>query len=313
MKNLRRSTAFCLLATLLVTLLGSTAGVGEAVRVENATEASRCAEDDNVYVKFIGARITHFTVEARHPTYIAAVVKDSTAPDFTACDQSHDPSYSFTPLDLTLFEDADYKLIGRRFSRFWRPGGVGFRVFDQVWKDLHLVQLIRKLPDRNVEILVVYPLDGYWRMKPLPPAGVADTAYGSSFLVGPIQEQGRPYVALSSIEFVPSSLSFRLSFKTGEGVLRIAEASSDRTRVDVSLPPSTSPIVFAALRSMFVSRDLSDTAEATLDLGAGPSRHFSILDFPAMDVTAVTFGRSVPSRHNTSAPDLSFGDFARRQ
>ncbi len=305
------------LAGILLAITVSTAHAGETVRVENATQASRCAENDNVYARFVGAGITHFSVEARHPAYIATVTRDSTAPDFTACDQSHDPSFSFAPLDATLYEDADYKLVGHRFSRFWRPESVDVRVGDAVTHGLHLVQLIRRLAGREIEILVVYPSDGYWRIKPLPPPGLADTAYGSSFLVGPIREDGRPYVALSSITFDRPALSFRLVFKDGPGKdgvgeLRVAEASARRTRVEISLPPSPDTIAFAALRSMYVSRDMADTAEAILAPATGQPGDFPILDFPAMDVAAATFDRPTPSRHNTSAPDLSFGDFARR-
>jgi len=297
------------LAALLLALLAAAAAqAGEAVRVENDSKPTACAENDNVDARFVGAEITHFAIEARHPAYLASVREDSTAADFSACDQSHDPSYSFEPLDAVLYEDAEYKLVGHRYSRFWRPESVDFRVGDGVTHGLHLVQLIRKVNGRNIEILVVYPSDGYWRIKPLPPAGVADTAYGSSFLVGPIQEDGRPFVALKSIAFERESLSFRLAFKAGAGELRVAEASPERTRVEVSLPPGAGG--FAALRSMFVSEAMADTAEARLDGGTGAVR-FPVLGFPTTDATAAMFARAKPSRHNTSAPDLWFGDFGR--
>ena len=284
------------------------AQAGEAVRVENHTKPTSCAENDNVDARFVGVGIAHLAIEARHPTYLAAVKEDRTAADFTACDQSLDPSYAFAPMDAVLFEDADYKLVGHRYSRFWRPEVVDFRVGDRVTHGLHLVQLIRKTPARDIEVLVVYPADGYWRIKPLPPAGVADTAYGSSFLVGPIAEDGRPFVALKSIAFERESLTFRLAFKTGAGALRVAEASPERTRVEVSLPPEAG--AFAALRSMFVSEAMADTAEARLET-ATAERVFPVVSFPTTDATAAMFARSRPSRHNTSAPDLWFGDFGR--
>lgn len=294
--------------TLLSLLFTSTTQAGELVRVENHSRASSCAEDDNVDARFIGAGITRFAIEARHPSYISAVKEDSTAPDFSTCNQSNDPVYSFEPLDVTLYEDADYRLVGHRFSRFWRPEAVDFHVGATMVRGLHLVQLVQKRPERDIEILVVYPSDGYWRIKPLPPPGLSDTAYGSSFLVGPIQEDGRPYVALSSIEFVRSSLSFRLSFRNGSGELHVAEASPRRMRVEISLPRSASPIAFAGLRSMFVSPEMADTAEAVPE----PGHELPVLAFPTADVATATFARSAPSRHNTTAPDISFGDFARQ-
>ena len=35
--------------------------------------------------------------------------------------------------------------------------------------------------------MVFYPPDGYWRIRPLPFADMRWTAYGSSFLVGPVE------------------------------------------------------------------------------------------------------------------------------
>jgi hypothetical protein len=303
---------------LALALLVPRAVAGDLVHVVDATQASRCAENDNVYVKFIAAGIAHFTIEARHPSYLATVAQDSTAPDFTACDQSHDPTYAFEPLTVTLFEDSRYKLVGHRFSNFWRPETVDFKIGHRVVTGLHLVQLIRKLDGRQVEILVVYPSDGYWRLKPLPPAGVEDTAYGASFLVGSIREDGRPYVPLSAIEFIRSPLSFRLTFKpaaafpSNTGTLRLQEASRRRARLRITLPRARHSALFAALRSMFVSPDMADTAEAVLNFGAGPAPPAPILAFPPADIAAALFERATPSRHNTSAPDLAFEDFTRR-
>lgn len=167
--------------------------------MENASQATQCAEEDNVYVKLVGAGIRRFTIEARHPAYAASIETDSTAPDFAHCNQSHDPSYPFAPKDLTLDEDADYALVGHSFAHFWRPESVDFRVGGTVTRRLHLVQLFRKAGGRRTEILVLHPADGYWRAKPLPPPGIEDTAYGSSFLFGPIEEEGRPFVRLSHV------------------------------------------------------------------------------------------------------------------
>jgi hypothetical protein len=278
---------------------------GLPVHIENASQPTRCAENDNVYVKFSGAGISHFTIEARHPAYGTAIVHDETAPDFTACDQSHDPSFSFTPLDVVLFEDAGYRLVGHRYATFWRPGSVDFRVGGTVTHGLHLVQLIRKIGGRPIEILVLYPSDGYWRLKPLPPPGVADTAYGSSFLVGPIREQGRPYVPISSVAFVRADLSFHLEFEAGQGIVRVSESSPKRTAVSVDLPRSAGSSPWAALRSMFTGPEMADVAEATVGSKTTP-----ILELGAVDAKAVVFGRSLPSRHNTSAPDLAFGGFS---
>jgi hypothetical protein len=38
------------------------AQAGESVRIENASHPTRCAEEDNVYVKFFGAGIRRLTI-----------------------------------------------------------------------------------------------------------------------------------------------------------------------------------------------------------------------------------------------------------
>ncbi len=297
-------------AAALLLLIGPTASAGVPVEIDNVSQSTGCAENDNIYVKFAGAGIRRFVVEARHPAYLTPGLADETAADFTSCDESHDPSYAFDPLDVTLYEDGDYRLVGHRFARFWRPESVDLRVGQTVTHGLHLVQLIRKLNGHAIEVLVVYPSDGYCWIKPLPPAGRPDTGYGSSFLAGPIQEEERPYVPLHSIAFDRSALTFHLSFRGGgEGALRVAEASSRRTRVEITLPPSGA-VPFAALRSMFVSPEKSDTAEVRLDADSGSPAALPILDLRRAEIVSVIFSRSLPSHHNTSAPDLEFHDFA---
>jgi hypothetical protein len=285
-------------------LLARPAHAGEAVRIENASHPTRCAEEDNVYVKFEGAGIRHFAIEARPPAY--TVTRDVDAPDFANCDQSHDPSYPSVPKDVLLWQDAGWMLVGHTYAGFWRPEDVAFRVGDTVTRGLHLVQLIRKIGGRRIEILVLYPADGYWRAKPLPADDKPDTDYGSSFLIGPIEEQGRPYVQLSSVTFDPRRLEFDLAFKNGSGLLRVVSATSTVTRLDIEMPAAKDGAPFAALRSMYVTDDMADTAE--IKIGDHTSPILAPLDIQAADAL---FSRSHPSRHNTSAPDLRFFDFRR--
>ena len=64
---------------------------------------------------------------------------------------------------------------------------------------------------------------------------------------------------------------------------------------------------FAALRSMFVTTAQSDVAVASWPAVPNGS---PILDFTAARTPTIRFGRQQPSRHNLSAPDLVFEDFA---
>ena len=297
-------------------ILGATAtSAAETVPVDfiNASTPTRCAEEDNVYVKLQAPGIRAFRIAAEHPPYIASVTQDSTAPDFTNCDMSGDPRFVFTPRTVILHEDAHIRLVGHTYATFWRGERVDFRVGDRNEPGLHLVQLLRRGPLRDIEILVVYPSDGYWRPKPLPPPQLPDSAYGSSFLIGPIEHSTRPYVAIRSIAFEPASLTFRLVFANGSrGVLTVSEAASERTELAVSLdPPVPSGQAFAALRSMFVTPAQADVSRASWEAGGSGSNAGSapIMDWRTVRAPAARFGRVEPSLHNLSAPDILFRAF----
>jgi hypothetical protein len=314
-------TAHWLTALAVCAILNATAAsvVAETVAVDfiNASTPTRCAEEDNVYVKLQAPGIRAFRIAAEHPPYIASVTQDSTAPDFTDCDMSGDPRFVFTPRTVTLHEDAHIRLVGHTYPTFWRGERVDFQVGDRHEPGLHLVQLLRRGPLRDIEILVVYPSDGYWRPKPLPPPQLPDSAYGSSFLIGPIEHSTRPYVAIRSIAFEPASLTFRLAFANGStGVLAVSEATPERTELAVSLDPPV-PIgqPFAALRSMYVEQTQADVSLASWeangsDAGAGAGAGAApIMNFRAARAPAARFGRVEPSRHNLSAPDIRFRAF----
>lgn len=285
--------------------------VAEPVAVDfvNASRATHCAEEDNVYVKVLAADVASFRVSAEHPPYITAVRNDSTAPDFTACDMSGDPSFPSEPRKVILYQDARIRLVGHRFAAFWRPDVVDFRVGKKNERGLHLVQLIKRGPRGDIEILVVYPADGYWRVKPLPPGSLRDTAYGSSFLFGPIEEASRPFVAIRSITFEPATMTFRLAFRNDtSGVLKVADATPVRTRLLLYLdPPVAGTRPFAALRSMFVTPDQADVAIAAWP---GEATAAPILEFSKFSAPWARFGRIERSHHNLSAPDLLFDAFA---
>jgi hypothetical protein len=284
----------------------------------NASQPTRCAEEDNVYVKVAGTGIAGFRIVAEHPPYIASVAKDSTDPDFTNCDMSNDPVFKFEPRTVILYEDARTRLVGHAFPTFWRPESVDFRVGDRVERGLHLVQLVRlavpgpEPKPRDVEILVLYPSDGYWRPKPLPPSTLPDSAYGSSFLFGPVEHDGRPYVALREVTFDPVRENFDLVFRDGSrGRLGVSEVSRKQLVLSLSLDRPLAPgRPFAALRSMFVTTDQADVSLVAWDAGAAGTRSTApVLSFEGIRAPAARFGRSEPSHHNLSAPDIVFDGF----
>src|SRR3546814_4246171 len=124
-------------------------------------------------------------------------------------------------------------LVGYRFASDWRPTRVPVTVGDRTVDGLHLIQMFHYLNGDPEEFLVTYPSDGYWRAKPLPPAGRKETAYGTSFLVGPLREDGRPVAGIARLAIDPGARSYRHDFVDGTvGRLSVAEISRHRAAVD---------------------------------------------------------------------------------
>jgi hypothetical protein len=284
-----------------------------AVEVVNASVPTLCAETDNVYLQFLSAEVRRFKIVAEHPPYAGTIVVDRSAPDFQRCDMSGDPVFKAEPRRVTLYETGDLQLIGYTFSSFWRPNTVPVRVGQRVENGLHLLQLFTKYRQRTEEVLVVYPPDGYWRARPLPPPHLGYSAYGSSFLVGPVEPAARPFVDIKEIAFDPATLTFRLTLaRAGTATLHVEAVDEEHIEIATGLDPGVAPpLPFAALRSMFVTETNNDTAEATwLTPGARAFATAPVMDFHRDTVTEFRAGRRLPSRHNMSAPDMVLRDFS---
>jgi hypothetical protein len=284
-----------------------------AVDVENASEPTLCAEQDNVYLKLQSGETRRFTVEAVHPAYIGTILVDRWAPDFTNCDMSSDPVFKFEKRRVTLYETEEMWLVGLTFESFWRPNQVPVRVGNRVETGFHLLQLWTWKDGRADEVLVLYPADGYWRARPLPPQNLRWSAYGSSFLVGPIETQGRPIVDIRDVSFDPGTRTFTTNFvRGGNATLRVDMLDAERIVLDVNLSaPVAADRPFAALRSMFVTEGNSDVAQVGWRGKGNQSWSQSpVMTFSRARAAELWAGRLVPSRHNTSAPDMVFRDFS---
>ncbi|HEX2726043.1 MAG TPA: hypothetical protein VHN20_09515 [Beijerinckiaceae bacterium] len=303
------------LAALLVVLAmpGRAASLdGVAVEVTNASEPVLCAEKDNVTVNLTSPQVRSFRVQALHPAYIGALTQDRHAPDFTACQElSRETTEIRPPRQVTFYEDVETWLTGTTFTNFWRPHDVPFRVGERVERGLHLVQLWVRRDERAEEVLVIYPGDGYWRIRPLPPAHMRWSAYGSSFLVGPVESEGRPVVKIKDIAFDPKTMTFRLGFaRGGSATLKVDKLDRDQLALDVTFDQPVSGHPFAALRSMYVTESNADVARLALrEPDAKGWREEPVMSFGRARATDVWAGRLVPSRHNTSAPDMVFNRF----
>ncbi|MEA2838875.1 MAG: hypothetical protein QOF41_205 [Methylobacteriaceae bacterium] len=285
-----------------------------AVSVANHSEPEACAEKDNVQLDFVSAPVRRMRVRAIHPAYIGAITRDRVDPDWTACDMSGDASFPAMERQTRIWTTPDFWLVGISYPSFWRAQDVPVRVGDRVEHGLHLVQLWMRYRNRPAEVLVVYPRDGYWRARPLPFGTLDSTAYGSSFLAGPVETEGRPLVAINEIVFDPKTLSFKLAFARG-GSARLAFASIDQNEIKLDVTysgamPDKRP--FASLRSMYTSDHVADVARVAWRVpGAANWDESPVLTFSgAPAVSELWAGRRAQSRHNLSAPDMVFSHFA---
>ncbi|HEV2559512.1 MAG TPA: hypothetical protein VGU45_12860 [Microvirga sp.] len=307
-----RSPLLALLAFLAAAPAHAASLDGLPVDVSNASEPILCAEKDNVTLNFASPQVKAFRIEAAHPVYIGGVREDRYAADWTACqDISAATSEVRPPRKVTFYEDVEVWLTGYTFSNFWRDKNVPFRVGDRVENGLHLVQLWVRRNERAEEVLVLYPADGYWRIRPLPPAHLGWSAYGSSFLVGPVETDGRPLVNIKDVSFDPKTMTFTVAFdRGGSATLKIGALDRDHMTVDVALDQAVQGRPFATLRSMYVTEFNADVARiAVREDDAKGWREEPVMSFKGARATDVWTGRLVPSRHNTSAPDTVFSRF----
>jgi hypothetical protein len=286
-----------------------------AVDMRNLSEPVLCAEKDNIRVDFASPDVRSFRIQAQHPAYIGTISTDRWAPDFTSCDMSSDSVFTSDaakPKRVTFWETPEYWLTGYVFPSFWRPNNVPIKVGDGNGQSFHLIQLWKLHRERAEEVLVLYPPDGYWRARPLPFGDMRWTAYGSSFLVGPVETQQRPIVALKDIAFDPATMTFTLNFvRGGSAKVHIDKIDQDHLGLDVAFDramPDNLP--FASLRSMYITETNSDVAR--VQWRGKDATHWgesTIMDFKGAQAMELWAGRTVPSRHNLSAPDMVFQSF----
>ncbi len=313
-RNLHRS--FILAVTqLLATVCVQAASLdGLAVDIVNKSEPVLCAEKDNVALALSNNRVKSFRIEAAHPVYAGMLARDSYEADWTACDMSADPSFKAPspPRRVTFYEDIELWVTGYTFPSFWRPANVPVRIGDRVETGLHLIQVWLLRPDGAEEVLVLYPQDGYWRPRPMTPAGLRATSYGSSFLIGPVEEDGRPIVKFKDVAFDPKTRTFTLGFERGgSATLKIVKADQNRLALDVAFDKPIDGRPFAMLRSMYVTEFNNDVARiAVREKGAKSWREDNIMKFDRATATDLWTGRLSPSQHNTASPDLVFNSFS---
>lgn len=293
--------ALCLVAT-------SVLAAPIAVTVKDRGVKTTCAEEDNVYAVLEAPGVRSFEAVARHPVYGKALKADNYKADFSGCKPATFNGVAdtkFTPRKVTLYEDDKVRIDGITYGGYWRPDVVKVDVAGRKDQGFHLLQLFIKHGKDVQEAVVLHAADGYWRLRPLPLPQFGGAVYGSSFLVGPVEESTRPYVRIQEVRIDPKAMAFHLTYaKGGTADLKVIRVDHEELRMAVSLTPPVEGAPFVALRSMYVAPDNADTAELHADGLTLP-----VVGFGERTAAAIRFGRSIPSRHNTSAPDISFEKF----
>jgi hypothetical protein len=160
-------------------------------------------------------------------------------------------------------------------------------------------------PMGGEEVLILYPQDGYWRIRPKAPQGMAPTAFGSSFLVGPVEVEGRPIVKISDVAIDPKAQTLTVTYaRGGSATVKLASVDQNKTVLDVALSAPVAGLPFAMMRSMYVT-EFNNVREP----GAAGWREDGIMTFRGAKATDVWAGRSTISRHNSSSPDMVFNGF----
>jgi hypothetical protein len=292
---------------------GPVPGAVEA-EIVNRSEPVLCAEKDNIDIRMSHAGLRSFRIQAIHPAYIGGLVADNFAADWTNCDFTADPAFKppAPPRRVTIYENEWLWVIGYSYPAFWRPADVPVRIGNRVETGLHLIQVWVRKNERSEEVAVVYPPDGYWRIRPLPPQHLKWSAYGSSFVAGPIEDKGRPIVEFKEVAFDPESMTFTTPFRRGgQATLKISTLDRDRLTMDVKFDRSIPDLPFCSLRSMYVTEFNNDASRIAIrQRNAQRWIEEPIMDFKASRGVEFWAGRHSYSRHNTSAPDMVFDRFS---
>jgi hypothetical protein len=241
-------------------------------------------------------------------------MRDNFEADWTACDMSSDSNVKAPgqPKKMTIYEEPALWIVAYRYPTFWRPSTATVRIGDRVEESIHLLQVWLRRTDGAEEVLVLYPQDGYWRARPMTPLNMRNTAYGSSFLVGPVDYEGRPHVKIKEVTFDPKTRTFTLTFeKGGSATVKMVKVDTNRIALDVAFDKGIAGQPFAMVRSMYVTEFNNDAARiAVREQGARSWREDNIMKFDHAHATDIWIGRLTPSQHNTSSPDIVFNSFS---
>ncbi len=292
---------------------GADVAGASVVAAQNGSVTTLCAEEDNISIGLSlpgPYQIGSFTIEATHPTYAWTV--DHGDPDFSNCTPSGEPVYDFTAIRREVVTTPNASIVAVTKAKFWQPQGMTV-IGDITATDVHYIAMHRQMyPGHSPEVLVVYA-DGYVRLKPFAPIGLSDTLFGTSVVVGPIEQTTRPFAMIDTLEYVPASDSLAITYANGQSVvLSILELTRDvfRLNVDASGLDLAEDQRFVDLRSMCVTEGNADADHiSAIDVDGVLSTDTALAYAGGYGSDFFLFRQSL-SIHNTSAPDIRVSNFA---
>jgi hypothetical protein len=285
---------------------------GLAVAVENRTTPALCVGRGNVALTLSSPQTRRFALTAAHPAYMPLLgAAEAPAADLIACGSAaaaEAPAQA--PSRTTLYEDPTVQLVGMRRPGLFPANAVPVRVADHEAQGFDTLELWAVRQGRAERVVVLEPASGLWRLRPLAPEGRGETAFGAGVVVGPI-EGDTPRAAIESVAFAPRTQTFQLAYVGGGGAaIRLASLDREQIVLEVVFDRPVADRPFAALRGDFVTRFAADVAEIAVREADAPGwREAPVTAFEGAMATDLWAGRTLLSRHATSAPDLVLDRF----
>jgi hypothetical protein len=285
----------------------------------NNSYCDTCAEHDNVNYAIYGQK-TNFTITVTHPLY--EVTDYISGEDWRNCPPS-DPGqdYVFTAFPTNFHYDGSFDngkkiydngtdyLIVNRGATFWRPQGMTVTVNGVNYGDdssnIHFIEIGRRISgyDEWPKFFVIY-CDSNVRTIPFPPLNHLSIKFGTSVIVGPAPEAFRPFADIATVNYVTSTRTLYLTYRTGgTATIKIDSVTRDSTVLKVSVNyPTENP--FCTIRSMWVVDGNSDCDHIWWKDINGATNSCSIMNLPDAVGKEWFFYRQTKSIHNQSAPDV---------
>jgi hypothetical protein len=288
-------------------LLGSLTLAGSAqtnlIRARNKSTTTECSEQSNINIPLSGV-VTSFVIEATHPMY--AFDDDNCERDLTGC-PAMPPENPNAAKITKLYDDGETVIETVTEPNWWRPKGMGVSVDKgQEASNVHYLRLYRRSEEKESwpQVLIFYS-DGSMRLSPQPPVGKQSVCFGSSVIIGPAAVADKPFADVIYARYVSLIKRLIVVFKDGgQATLDLSKLNRQTARVKVTVNYPTDKLPFATFRSMYVAPDKADVDNVRWTEAVGMKHEIDIMTFTNAVGKDFFFYRGVPSKHNTSAPDI---------